>query len=145
MSKRYLTKSSSTKTAYQVSQSTNLFQSTALGIDSSLTKILNFHSLYSRHLVKKVHQKPMKTSPAVVTIWLQTLNKFQQPRERAFFVHHLECDFILSTIEKEKGGNQMQRVGVIFLFPQATSVSLQGIKTRIPGTAERNVLAVSRR
>lgn len=45
----------------------------------------------------------MEASPIVAVIRFLTLYQFQQSRERALLVHHVERDLILTAVEEKEG------------------------------------------
>lgn len=74
----------------------------------------------------------MEASPTVAAVRFLTLYELQQTGERTLLVHHVERDLILTAVEEEEGNDQVQSIGIIFLFqspkgPSAINTSKLGM------------------
>jgi len=77
----------------------------------------------------------MEASPTVAAVRFLTLYELQQTGERTLLVHHVERDLILTAVEEEEGNDQVQSIGIIFLFqspkgPSAINTSKLGMGGR---------------
>lgn len=79
----------------------------------SHTQVTHLYSLYSRHLVQKLHKQPVQSR---LCIALRACYKIDKAGKGAFIVHQLEGDFGVLCVREKKGCHDLEDVWVVVLM-----------------------------